>query len=137
MRSIPSSSAICGSRGTSRVFSQRETLGPLPRAVAPDRRLAHVGRPRPGRQMDRAVTPVELLRRLHDCFDAHRLRARQAQAADAVLTAVQEVGALEADAAASALPVGFLAPNGISRRDATALLDEVFSGLRLAVTLPL
>lgn len=86
---------------------------------------------------DKAVSAVELLRRLHDCFDVNHLRERQGDAADAVLTVAQERGDLDARAAAHALPSGFLAPNGITRRDAVVLLEGVFAGLSLMTTQPL
>ncbi len=84
-----------------------------------------------------AITPVGLLRRVHDVFDQLGARDPQGAAADAVVHALQDAGTIQAGIAVNALPAAFLVANEIDRGELTHAFDVVFNGARFAIQFPL
>jgi hypothetical protein len=85
----------------------------------------------------KAVTPVELLRRIHDSFDEVGARDATGRAGDAVASALQTAGRIDAELAAKALPQSFLTRNELRRDQLASAFAANLDDLVLAVQLPL
>ncbi len=83
------------------------------------------------------LTPVQLLRRVHDSFDAVGARDPSGVAADAVLHEIQLHGRIEAGLALETLPPTFLTANDVEPDLMLAAFSDAFGEAQLAVRLPL
>jgi hypothetical protein len=85
----------------------------------------------------RAITPVELLRRVHDVFDAIGLRDTRGVNANAIAEALQVAGRIDADLAGAAISRTALSASGLTRDQVREALAVEFDACDLIVSMPL
>jgi hypothetical protein len=84
-----------------------------------------------------SITPVQLLRRVHDTFDALGARDATGAAAEAVVEALRAAGRIDPKIAAKAVPESFLSRNELRRYQVADAFEQTLVGAELAVELPL